>query len=65
VTEIVIWLRPGPGGQPIGNLRSAPRPAAEFTGWLELIRLLESELRASDDAADSDEPGQDAGPATA
>ena len=52
----MISLGPGPDGQPVGKLRSALGPVTGFTGWLELIRLLESELRACDDAADVEEP---------
>jgi hypothetical protein len=51
VTEIVIRLIPDSGGQPAGTLRSGPRPEIRFTGWLELIRLLEAEVAARDDVA--------------
>jgi hypothetical protein len=48
VTEIVINLERGPDGQPTGHLRAQPDPAAPFTGWLDLIRLIEGQLRAAD-----------------
>jgi hypothetical protein len=44
MTKIVIDLEPGPDGQPLGRLRATGRPLP-FAGWLELIRLLEDELR--------------------
>jgi hypothetical protein len=44
MTRIVIDLEAGPGGQPVGELRAAGRPLP-FAGWLELVRLLEDELR--------------------
>jgi hypothetical protein len=43
MTKIVIDLEPGPGGQPVGKLRSTG-PSLPFAGWLELVRLLEQEL---------------------
>jgi hypothetical protein len=45
MTTIVITLQRGPGGEPVGQLRAGPGPAAPFTGWLHLIRLLEDQLR--------------------
>jgi len=37
----------GPDGhhQPVGWLRSGSGPVVRFTGWLDLIRVLEDELR--------------------
>ena len=48
MTEIVINLERGPDGQPAGHLRARPGSAAPFTGWLDLIRLLEDQLPAAD-----------------
>jgi hypothetical protein len=44
MTRIMMDLEPGPDGRPVGELRATGRPRA-FAGWLELIRLLEDELR--------------------
>lgn len=51
MTEIVINLERGPDGQPTGQLRAPPGSAAPFTGWLDLIRLLEDQLPAADGAS--------------
>ena len=48
MTEIVINLERGPDGQPTGHLRARRDSAAPFTGWLNLIRLLEDQLPATD-----------------
>jgi hypothetical protein len=56
VNEIVINLERGPDGQPTGRLRAQPGSAAPFTGWLDLIRLLEDQLRAADGHSGSADP---------
>jgi hypothetical protein len=56
MTEIVINLARGPDGQPVGKLRAAER-ALPFTGWLDLIRLLEDELRLADGPTSQPRPG--------
>jgi hypothetical protein len=56
VTEIVIKLERGPDGQPAGHLRARPGSAAPFTGWLDLIRLLEDQLPAAGGHGGSDSP---------
>lgn len=48
MTEIMINLERGPDGQPTGHLRAQPGSAAPFTGWLNLIRLLEDQLPGAD-----------------
>jgi hypothetical protein len=58
MTKIVIDMEPGPDGQPIGKLRAAG-PSLPFGGWLELVRLLEEELRVAGGPAG--EPGPGAG----
>ena len=57
MTEIVINFERGPDGQPTGHLRAQPDSAAPFTGWLDLIRLLEDQLRAADGHGGSGGPG--------
>jgi len=44
VTKIVIELESGQDGQPVGKLQ-ATGPPLPFAGWLELVRLLEEQLR--------------------
>jgi hypothetical protein len=44
MTQIVIDLEPGPGGQPAGQLTTSTGHVVAFTGWLHLIRLLEDKL---------------------
>jgi hypothetical protein len=44
MTDIVIRLEPGPGGQPAGQLTTSTGQVIAFTGWLHLIRLLEDQL---------------------
>jgi hypothetical protein len=56
MTEITINLARGPDGQPVGRLRVAER-ALSFTGWLDLIRLLEDELRLADGPAGERQTG--------
>jgi hypothetical protein len=56
MTKIVIDLKPGPDGQPVGRL-CATGPALPFVGWLELIRLLEEELHVVDRPAGESHPG--------
>ena len=51
MTAIVINLGRGPEGQPVGHLRTATGPTIPFTGWLDLIRALEDELRTDGEAA--------------
>lgn len=45
MTEIVLVMHRGPDGQPVGTVRRGLGPTTAFTGWLDLIRLLEAELR--------------------
>jgi len=59
MAEIVINLEPGPDGQPTGHLRAQPGSAAPFTGWLELIRLLEDQLPTADGHGGSGGPGDE------
>lgn len=47
MTEIVIKLERGPDDQPTGQLRTGSGQIIAFTGWLNLIRVLEDELRQS------------------
>jgi hypothetical protein len=47
MTEIVINLERGPDDQPVGQLRTGSGQTVLFTGWLNLIRVLEDELRRS------------------
>ncbi len=53
MTAIVIHLGRGPEGQPVGHLRAGSGPTVPFTGWLDLIRVLEDELRTADGTADA------------
>jgi hypothetical protein len=56
MAKIVIDLEPGPDGQPVGELRAAGLPLP-FAGWLELVRLLEEELRMAGGPAGEPHPG--------
>ena len=56
MTEIVINLERGPDGQPTGHLRARRDSAAPFTGWLNLIRLLEDQLPAAGGHGSSHSP---------
>jgi hypothetical protein len=56
MTRIVIDLAQGPDGEPVGRLRGVGRELP-FTGWLDLIRLLEDELLLAADAASQPRPG--------
>lgn len=47
MTEIVINLERGPDDQPTGQLRTGSGQIITFTGWLNLIRVLEDQLRES------------------
>ena len=47
MTVIVINLERGPEGQPVGRLRKESGQTVPFTGWLDLVRVLEDELRAA------------------
>ena len=47
MTEIVINLERGPDDQPAGQLRTGSGQIVSFTGWLNLIRVIEDELRRS------------------
>ena len=47
MTEIVINLERGPDDQPTGQLRTRSGQIIAFTGWLDLIRVLEDELGQS------------------
>lgn len=53
MTAIVIHLERGPEGQPVGHLRTGSGLTVPFTGWLDLIRVLEDELRTAGGAADA------------
>ena len=46
MTVIVINLERGPEGQPVGRLRKESGRTVPFTGWLDLVRVLEDELLA-------------------
>jgi hypothetical protein len=47
MSTIRIELGAGPDGQPVGHLTGEVVQPTGFTGWLELIRLLDEELAAS------------------
>lgn len=51
MTVIVINLERGPEGQPVGRLRKESGQTVPFTGWLDLVRVLEDELRAAGESA--------------
>jgi hypothetical protein len=51
MTVIVINLERGPEGQPVGRLRKESGQTVPFTGWLDLVRVLEDELRAAGEPA--------------
>ena len=55
MTEIVINLERGPDDQPAGQLRTGSGQIVPFTGWLNLIRVLEDELRRSPGAGSAGE----------
>jgi hypothetical protein len=55
MAKIVIDLEPGPDGQPVGKLRAGGLPLP-FAGWLELVRLLEEELRMAGGPAGKPHP---------
>jgi hypothetical protein len=57
MTDIKLRLERGPDNQPVGVLRSGTGQLVEFTGWLDLVRVLEDELLAADSAADPGAPG--------
>jgi hypothetical protein len=44
MTQIMIHLEDGPDGQPAGQLSAGSGHVVAFTGWLQLIRLLEAQL---------------------
>ncbi|HUA40481.1 MAG TPA: hypothetical protein VMA32_02870 [Streptosporangiaceae bacterium] len=46
MAEIVIRLERGPDDRPVGQVLLASGRVARFAGWLELIRMLEDEIRA-------------------
>jgi hypothetical protein len=56
MTAITINLARGPEGQPVGHLHTATGQTIAFTGWLDLIRVLEDELRTVGEAAPDDDP---------
>jgi hypothetical protein len=47
MTVIMINLERGPEGQPVGRLRMESGQSVPFTGWLDLVRVLEDALRAA------------------
>lgn len=47
MTKIVISLERGPDDQPAGRLTTGSGQILAFTGWLNLIRVLEDELGRS------------------
>jgi len=54
MTKIVINLERGPDDQPTGQLTTGSGQAIPFTGWLNLIRVLEEELRQSPQSSSAD-----------
>ena len=56
MTVIVINLERGPEGQPVGRLRKESGRTVPFTGWLDLVRVLEDELRAAGESASTCAP---------
>jgi hypothetical protein len=57
MTAIMINLERGPEGQPVGQLRRGSGQVVPFTGWLDLIRVLEDELRTAGGPTGHDTPG--------
>jgi hypothetical protein len=53
MTDMMLRLQRGPDGQPTGHLRTGSGQVIEFTGWLDLIRVLEDQLPEADPRADS------------
>lgn len=51
MTQIVIQLHRGPDDQPVGALSTGRGADLPFTGWLDLIRLLERELSTAEGAS--------------
>jgi hypothetical protein len=49
MTVIVINLEHGPEGQPVGRLHKESGQTVLFTGWLDLVRVLEDEFRAAEE----------------
>jgi hypothetical protein len=47
MTQILITLERGPDDQPTGQLTTGSGQIRPFTGWLNLIRILEDELHQS------------------
>ena len=56
MTRIVIDLHCGPDEQPVGVLHVGSGPAMAFTGWLDLVRHLEEELRTAVDGGEPPKP---------
>ena len=56
MTVIVINLERGPEGQPVGRLRKESGQTVPFTGWLDLVRVLEDELRAAGEPTSTCDP---------
>ena len=48
MTDIMLRLERGPVNQPVGQVRMGTGQLVEFTGWLDLVRVLEDELLAAD-----------------
>lgn len=44
MTDIMIKLERGPDDQPAGRLETKTGQVIQFTGWLNLIRILEDQL---------------------
>jgi hypothetical protein len=63
MTKIVIQLRRGPEDLPVGTLQTGPGPGVPFTGWLDLIRILEAQLATAERQGAVREPPPVPGPA--
>jgi hypothetical protein len=57
MTKIMIDLERGPDDQPVGHLKTGSGQTVQFTGWLNLIRVLEDELRRVPQPLDTKEGG--------
>ena len=63
MTHITIRLERGPDDQPAGRLKTTTGQVIQFTGWLNLIRVLEDQLRQAPRSPDAN-PANSAEPLT-
>ena len=64
MTNITIKLERGPDDQPVGGLKTASGQVIQFTGWLNLIRVLEDQLRRGPRSSDASTANSAAEPLT-